>query len=115
MPHHRGKNPKPNWYRGAVASWREKPGDFARGRDRDHLNGLILRYEFILMRLALSCWQMKSQPTRHWIADTYAEVSGGRESRESLDKELLRRIGRDPYKDAIPEIPPILSRVQCQI
>ena len=88
---------------------------FARGREIAAGNGLILvdtKYEFGLDeagRITLADEVHTPDSSRYWYARSYGDrVAQGLEP-ESLDKEFLRLwIAQrcDPYKDAIPEIPP---------
>jgi phosphoribosylaminoimidazole-succinocarboxamide synthase len=90
---------------------------FARGREIAAKNGLILvdtKYEFGVDpangKVTLGDEIHTPDSSRYWITETYAAKMAGKENPESLDKEFLRlwiAARCDPYKDPIPEIPPV--------
>ncbi len=103
------------------AQWREVNETalalFARGQALAAERGLILadtKYEFGLdaegvLRLADEIHTPDS--SRYWRADTYAARLAAGAAPESFDKDVIRAwvaARCDPYKDAVPEIPPEL-------
>jgi phosphoribosylaminoimidazole-succinocarboxamide synthase len=88
---------------------------FARGQELAARRGLILadtKYEFGVDpsgRILLADEIHTPDSSRFWFAGSYAERFEAGEAPESFDKDFVRRwvVARcDPYKDAIPEIPP---------
>lgn len=90
---------------------------FARGQALAAERGLILadtKYEFGIdaegtLRLADEIHTPDS--SRYWRADTYAQRLAAGESPESFDKDVIRAwvaARCDPYKEAVPTIPPEL-------
>ena len=88
---------------------------FARGQQQAAANGLILvdtKYEFGLdadgtLRIADEIHTPDS--SRYWKADGYAAAFESGTRPPSFDKDVIRSwvaARCDPYKDAVPEIPP---------
>src|SRR6185312_9919914 len=103
----------------SAAQWDEVSGKalalFARGRETAAARGLILvdtKYEFGLDaegRIILADEIHTPDSSRYWFAATYPARFAAGEPPEAFDKDVLRRwvaARCDPYKDAIPPIPP---------
>jgi phosphoribosylaminoimidazole-succinocarboxamide synthase len=88
---------------------------FARGREIAAARGLILvdtKYEFGVDAggaIILADEIHTPDSSRYWFAATYPERFAAGEPPDAFDKDVLRRwvaARCDPYKDAIPPIPP---------
>ncbi|HEX5318921.1 MAG TPA: phosphoribosylaminoimidazolesuccinocarboxamide synthase [Stellaceae bacterium] len=88
---------------------------FARGREIAARRGLILvdtKYEFGRDRdgnILLADEVHTPDSSRYWFAESYPARFAAGEPPEAFDKDVLRRwvaARCDPYKDAIPPIPP---------
>ena len=88
---------------------------FARGREVAARRGLILvdtKYEFGVdeqSRIVLADEIHTPDSSRYWFAETYPRRFAAGEPPDAFDKDVLRRwvaARCDPYKDAIPPIPP---------
>ncbi len=88
---------------------------FARGSEIAAGRGLILvdtKYEFGVDRdgaIVLADEIHTPDSSRYWFAETYAERFAAGRPPESFDKDYLRRwvaARCDPYRDALPPIPP---------
>lgn len=99
---------------------------FARGRDLAARRGLILvdtKYEFGRDRdgnILLADEIHTPDSSRYWFADTYPARFAARQPPDAFDKDVLRRwvaARCDPYRDAIPPIPPevIIETAQVYI
>ena len=88
---------------------------FARGREMAARRGLILvdtKYEFGFDRdghIVLADEIHTPDSSRYWMADSYPRRFAAGERPESLDKDHIRNwvaARCDPYREAIPDIPP---------
>ncbi len=88
---------------------------FARGREMAARRGLILvdtKYEFGFDRdghIVLADEIHTPDSSRYWTADSYPRRFAAGERPESLDKDHIRNwvaARCDPYREAIPDIPP---------
>jgi phosphoribosylaminoimidazole-succinocarboxamide synthase len=97
---------------------------FARGRDIAAGRGLILvdtKYEFGLAPdggILLADEIHTPDSSRYWFGETYPSRLAAGEPPDSFDKDFLRRwvaARCDPYRDAIPPIPPEIIREAARI
>ncbi|MDO9709455.1 phosphoribosylaminoimidazolesuccinocarboxamide synthase [Paracraurococcus lichenis] len=97
---------------------------FARGREMAAARGLILvdtKYEFGFDaegRILLADEIHTPDSSRYWFAGSYAERFEAGQAPQSFDKDFVRSwvVARcDPYKDAVPEIPPEVNLEAARI
>lgn len=97
---------------------------FARGRELSAERGLILadtKYEFGIDRegrILIADEMHTPDSSRYWFKDSYGRHFETGEPPESFDKDFIRNwvVSRcDPYRDAIPEIPPDIILATSQV